>query len=410
MIALLKKNKSNISALIDQAIVSGSNFLLSIVLVNVLGLNSYGLYVLIWMPILFLVSLQQAIIIKPLYSLFEKQENKSNYLKDMFSIQIILSLLSSILMFFGLHLFGKNLISGLTNELIIGVSVLSPIFLFYEFIRRVFYLKLNISKVLQIDLIAYVGAIISIIVLNEFFNITIERVIYISSTFFFISIILAVKIITIGIVPQSTFSTWKQNYPFSKYLIYTSFLQWFTGNFFLVTGGIILGNVALGSIRIAQGLVGVLHVIFIVIENIAPVKASKILINKNERLMRQYLKSLFFKSLIPVLLLLISLIIFRVEIIDLLYKEAQELTQKSIVLFSMLYLLIFINTMLRIAIRTLERTKIIFISYIITSGISLVLAKPLINTMGANGLFAGMFLIQIVSILIFLFTLKPSRV
>jgi O-antigen/teichoic acid export membrane protein len=63
-----------LSALCDQALVSGANFATNVILARVLGIREYGVYALSWMAVLFVASLQWAFIVSPMMSVGPKQE------------------------------------------------------------------------------------------------------------------------------------------------------------------------------------------------------------------------------------------------------------------------------------------------------------------------------------------------
>src|SRR5215469_10227207 len=62
------------SALIDQALVSGTNFITNVILARALGLRDYGVFALAWMAVLFVNSLQWAFIVSPMMSVGPKQD------------------------------------------------------------------------------------------------------------------------------------------------------------------------------------------------------------------------------------------------------------------------------------------------------------------------------------------------
>ena len=60
-------------ALVDQAMVSGVNFLTGIILVRYLGLEEFGRFTLAWLIVLFFNSIQFAAVISPMMSIGPKQ-------------------------------------------------------------------------------------------------------------------------------------------------------------------------------------------------------------------------------------------------------------------------------------------------------------------------------------------------
>ena len=78
---LARMNPSTQLTLMDQALVSGSNFLTAILITRLAGLEEYGFFALAWMGLLLMSSLQQAFIQAPMMSLGPKKSEaeKANY-------------------------------------------------------------------------------------------------------------------------------------------------------------------------------------------------------------------------------------------------------------------------------------------------------------------------------------------
>ena len=74
----LTKNKFFISTL-DQGIVSGSNFLITILIVKFLGLEEFGKFSFLWIIVNLSNSLQMSSIIAPMNSIAPSQQKKLNF-------------------------------------------------------------------------------------------------------------------------------------------------------------------------------------------------------------------------------------------------------------------------------------------------------------------------------------------
>ncbi|MEL6926614.1 MAG: hypothetical protein AAFO94_21420, partial [Bacteroidota bacterium] len=92
-----RKLRSNGVVLVDQAIVSGGNFVLGILLTRFLGLDHYGVYTLLWMVLLVALSLNHAFISQPLLSLGPQEEDQRSYLHHLQWIQWGVALLAALL-------------------------------------------------------------------------------------------------------------------------------------------------------------------------------------------------------------------------------------------------------------------------------------------------------------------------
>jgi O-antigen/teichoic acid export membrane protein len=199
-----------------------------------------------------------------------------------------------------------------------------------------------------------------------------------------------------------------QNLNFSKYLIGTSLLQWLSGNLFLAVGASLLGTAALGAIRIAQNIVGVLNVLFLAMENIVPVRAAELLKSEGHKSMIKYIGKISKQSVLPVLFILGMLIGFRSQIIAIFYGPQFQSIDSVLIAFGGLYVLVFLGTLLRFAIRTLENNKVIFLSYVLTTCFSIIMAQPLVSNFQLNGIMIGLFSVQIINIIIYIFSLKTE--
>ena len=141
---------------LDQAMVSGSNFLLGILLVRYLGLAEYGTFTLLWMAVLFALGVNQALIIKPLLSIGPKLKGskQKRYLAGLHSIQFYFSL---VLLGLGIGIYyGAQLI--INKEFIDFIPIISVIIFgqtIHDFYRKIYLIKDRIFKVLLLDLILY---------------------------------------------------------------------------------------------------------------------------------------------------------------------------------------------------------------------------------------------------------------
>jgi O-antigen/teichoic acid export membrane protein len=70
--------------------------------------------------------------------------------------------------------------------------------------------------------------------------------------------------------------------------------------------------------------------------------------------------------------------------------------------------IIFVGYPLRYAIRTLERTRVIFMSFIASSIFSILSAYPIITFFGLNGVIIGLMLTQLITLGIYLFALRKE--
>lgn len=408
----MKNNFKNIYILIDQIILSGSNFALGILLARYLGVEVYGEFALLWLIVLFFSSLQLAYIISPMLTLGSKKSLSilDSYLSTMVSLQFLFTafLMFVLYIFFEVALFfDEKWNIGDLKYYLIFTTIL---FLFQDFIRRYFIIKERYFQLVFIDTIAYLGQISMIVYFIYTDSLELKNVFVAISLSFGISLILGysqIKIVSTKTLHKKLL--FLKNWQFSKWLVYSAILQWGSGNFFIIAAGAILGSWAVGVIKIMQNTMGVFHVLFIALENILPISFSKIYKKDGYNSLIKYFQLQLKYGFYIFSLLSIFIYIFSSDIIGFIYGIEYVKYSYLLLGFTLIYMFIYITMLQRYLLRTLELTKVIFISYIITSLFAFSSSYYLIELLKINGVLIGMFIIQLIISLLFYFYIKKNR-
>ncbi|MFB1027465.1 MAG: hypothetical protein QMC27_05860 [Flavobacteriaceae bacterium] len=405
---ILSKNTLQLIVLLDQALVSGVNFLVAVLLARLLGIEKFGLYTFGWMWVMFISSIQLAFIISPLFTLYPKKRNATSYLSGVHVIQLGFSIVTFVISFGLVKLVFLYKPEWEIEGVLYSLPLAAALFVLQDFYRRVnFTLKKPIRSLIS-DSISYVGQPLGILLLDYFDLLSIHFTFLLICVLFSTSIIYNLPKVNFTLNTSNIKNTFAENWSFSKYLVGTAFLQWVSGNFFIIIAGGILGPIAIGAIRIAQNLVGVLHVLFLAMENIIPIKAAEILDKKGSISSLNYLGKMLIKGGALTLIVLLLIAICRTQIISLFYGD-EFLQHVNLLLgFTVLYVLVFVATILGFVIRTFEMNHLFFWSYIITSIFGLMAAKPLITEVGIYGVLVGLFVSQIINISFYILKLNSK--
>ena len=272
------KNKK-LFILLDQMLVSGSNFILGILLARYLGVEGYGQFALLWLIVLFFSSLQLAYIISPMLTLGSKKS--LSILDKYLSSMVFFQFLFTIILMIGLYLFFEIAVY-FDKQWNIGdlkpyVMLTTAFFLFQDFLRRYFIIKLQYFRLVFLDSIAYLGQLGIVLYLIYTDTLELKLVFLAISLSFGLSLVIGYS----QIEKVSTSMAYKKllllkNWKFSKWLVYSAILQWGSGNFFILAAGAMLGSWSVGVIRVMQNTMGIFHVLFMALENILPISFSKI--------------------------------------------------------------------------------------------------------------------------------------
>ena len=144
--------------LLNQIITSGSNFIVSILLVNFLGLEKFGLFTVLWLAFILINTIQLSVIISPMMtnSCLYTSDLKTYYYGGTFVQQIFLTFVTLILIkfffFFGSLVSIDNRIYELQNVFLLMIFT-SQI---YQYFRRFFFSEKMYIVSIVIDSIIHI--------------------------------------------------------------------------------------------------------------------------------------------------------------------------------------------------------------------------------------------------------------
>jgi len=393
-------------------LVSGSNFLLGILLARYLGVEGYGQFALLWLIVLFFSSLQLAYIVSPMLTLGSKKSSfiLDRYLSTMVQLQLAFTGLLMIGLYFFLEIAAVFDEQWDIGDLKIYIMFTTLFFLFQDFLRRYFIIKAQYFKLIMIDTVAYIGQLGMLLYFIYSNSLELDTALLAVAIPFLISLMLGYT--QVRRVPSTR--TYKKllflkNWNFSQWLVYSAVLQWGSGNFFILAGGAILGPWAVGVIRVMQNTMGIFHVLFIALENILPINFSKIYKRDGYASMLVYFKMQLKYGLLIFSSLAIIIYLFAPYIIEFIYGNEYIKYAYLLVGFVVIYAIIYITMIQRYILRTVENTKDVFLSYIITTSFALISAFPLINFFNINGIIVGTLLVQSIMLLFYSISIKKIK-
>jgi len=370
--AILQKDKNKILTLLDQAIVSGGNFVLALVLIRILGLETYGLFAMLWIGILFSLSMHQSFITKPLMTLASSRKDSQlgNYFHTLWKIQ----LWSSLILLFGILCFA-NIIETTSIDWLRYIPLTGGIaicYLLQDFIKKTYFLQQKIIQPLLIDSITYGLLFIDLLVLEYLGMSSLWNTLMLLLGSYAISSLLFCKPLfqkDTTIISPSWLAIIQEHYHFSYWLLGTSLLQWFSGNFFLVAAASTLGTIAVGAVRMSQNLVGLCHVLFLAMENIVPAEAAQHFSTNGKISLIKYLKETSIKMGGLLFILLGTMTLSASFFIQILYGTDYATFSYVVWGYCLLYFIVFFGYPARYYFRTIQFTKPIFFAYCLIVGL-----------------------------------------
>ena len=407
-------NLSVITVLIDQSVMSGVNFANAILLSRALGIEMFGKFVYLWMVVHVFMAINQALVISPLLSVYPKHSDARSYLSGLYSTQVFSSICYLIPSLIGLRALWYFDMINLTAVEVTYTALLCAVVPFHDFFRRYLLITGFEFRALFLDVVSY--SLLPIwLIISSFTNIENGLILVLALQLTSITIGLLIIIFlhkdsfTIILRKKAYYRKFIEIWQYSKYLFYTSFIQVLTGNIFMFTSATIIGPQALGVVRIIQNTFGFTNILFNSLENILPSRAARLYKQSGEIGLRNFMIKQFFFWVSICLLLVFIPVIYRRELISLLYGEEYVEYSYLLLYAALLCLLIYTGNIYRINIRTKGNNITIFRAYVLMTISSLISHRFLIKEFGIQGVFFGLILLQIISITFYALSMKYSK-
>lgn len=394
--------KDSFLALADQAISSGTNFCLTLLIAQRLDIKSFGQYSSILLVVYLLLSINNALIIQPFQVTIAKTKTKEQYTTVLFlGVLIVLSLFSIILLIL-YHLFNGKALFHINSEPIIWFVLM---FLLNDFFRKLFLGLSKIKEVLLMDISYLVLAFLLLI----FGQINLTQILFLIGIMNLVSTIPGFVFI-IKSYQKPVF--WKvfaaDHLKQGKWLLSTALLQWCSSNFFILISGIYLGIEALGALRLVQSFFGIINIGLQTIENYFLPKIAS-LYTDNVVNAKTYLLKLTIIGAISFGVITIIFFVFSDQIIVLAGGLKYQYYGYVIKMISLLYFFIFLGYPIRIMIRILMLNEAFFTGYLLSFIISLASFHFLLKYSGLYGAVIGLIMNQIIMILYWQYQLNKKQ-
>jgi O-antigen/teichoic acid export membrane protein len=403
--SLLKKIVSSPTLLVfaDQAISSGTTFLLTLFLAQKLDNRNFGVFSAIVLVSYLIVSITNALLIQPFQVSISRIIEKKQY--QVFLTYGLIGL--SVFIFFIIQFAVLFLSNG--NEYRINTYAISCFilgFIINDFFRK---LLLGINKVKIVFAMDFIFLLLIVVIFYLDETIQLSNALWIIGLSNLITALPGMYFIAKNFERPSSWKLFlNHHFAQGKWLFSVALLQWCSSNFFVLVSGVYLGIEALGALRLVQSFFGILNIGLQTIENYYLPKVAAIY-NENSAKAKKYLLeiTLFGALLFATLLSIFS--IFSNEIIVLAGGHKYQNYGYVVRIISVLYFFIFLSYPIRIAVRILVLNKIFFFGYVLSFVSSLISFHFLLNSFGLYGAVSGLIINQIIMILFWQNQLKKNQ-
>lgn len=394
-------------ALIDQALVSGVNFLTGILLARFLGIKEFGVFTLAWMAVLLANSFQTAFISNPMMSVAPKlsKDEETVYFGSVLLQQLAFSLATFALLVIGIMVSEYFFPLWEAKALMLPLACAMLTSQTHDFFRRYFYTRGKVPIVLKNDIVCYGGRMAFLIVLFYMGMSSTSNVIWVLSASFLAGSLIGYSQMETTQWPSP--ATFKRHclrhWRLSRWLAASALLQWMSGNLFVIVAGATLGATAVGALKAAQSIMGVAHILLFGLGNIAIVKASKALGKGGVVAMKTYLKKLSFLVVLSTLFFAIIVSVAPEFLLATLFGGEYAPYYWVLRGYAVAYVIMAMNLPLSIGLKSLEQTLPVFLSFALAMLFSVIASSPFVGWFGIYGAVAGVILVAVIRSIVLFF-------
>ncbi|MFZ1085827.1 MAG: hypothetical protein WAN35_12760 [Terracidiphilus sp.] len=386
-------------ALTDQAVVSATNFLTNVMLLRFMGLREFGVFILAWMSVQFVNSLQTALIVAPMMSVGPKQEEKDRpfYFGAVVFQELALVAFCFVLVLVAVKLSGSFFPGKNLQQLALPLAVSAFAYQMQDFLRRYFFSTCQSSRAFADDALSYLPQLPIIFLLHSAGHLNSANALWVMAG----TSILGLAPWFFWMEPLVFNRHWikaitRRHWKFSRWLTGSSLLVWTSSNLFVLSAPIYYGAAAAGAMKAAQNLMAATHVWFQGLDNVVPVETARHLRAGGVPSMLVYTRSILLKW--GGLTALFAVIMAVAPGFWLRLAYGPEVVQYGFVLryYALLYVIVFLGGPLRAGLQALEFTKPIFWSYLAMTALAFAFAVPMAKGLGISGSLLGLVGVQIV--------------
>lgn len=258
----------NYLILLDHIVVSGSRFLLSILIARALGLADFGIYSLLWTIVTLASAMQIPVSITPMMQLGPRilPGRQSSFFASAMYTQLAYSAVAIPF----ISLATAVIVWGRADALAIVLTINLYIFVFnqYEYFRRYFFTKWYRFTAFSFDAALYAVLLSIIFGFLHFGGISIAGYLMLSSVPAVIFCLLTLRLYQFARAPKTIhFSQMKRMWLIASPLFVSTLAGFISGHVFVYSAALFLGTADVGGIAAARNIMGPLTVLMMALEN-----------------------------------------------------------------------------------------------------------------------------------------------
>lgn len=375
--------------ILDQLIVSASNFATGVLLVRGLGLTQFGRFTVAYTLILLANNVQLSFISSPMISfgaLCATPQDRGRYVRGMFGVQLVFGAIVTVVT-------GIAAVAILWVKPQYGSMRLIPalacgvlMFLMQDWLRRYYFTVGKAWASIWNDAISYIGQLIVLLVLAVIHQLSVVSALWAIALTSGAAFAMGVFFERLGFTVLEIQLAWRRSRSASRDLAIASQLQWFVYQGAMLIGANVLGAQAAGSVRATQNVVGPVNVGFQAMENLVPIKAGEEMRRGGVQQVAAFLLRFGAKGFLLLSIVFLGIGAFAKDFLSFFYGHQVAVYSGILDLQFLYFLLVWPLRQFNYLFRTIGRTGAILWSSLAAAMTSLVLIYPFVHRYNALGI------------------------
>jgi len=372
-------------AVADQGLISCVNFFTVLLVGRAVPPSLFGLFALLYTGLWMFQNVQRALIVEPMNVLGATKE--ADEYRSYVAGSAVLQIIFAVLMGCALLVSGVLLTS--VQSLLFSFAAAVVFFQLQEFVRRIFYIRTRVSLAFLNDGISYGGRVILLTGLYT------QGLLTPASAMIAIALTSGVAVAVgswqarsdIYLIPNvhSVRNSMASNWRYGRWLLGETLLPDLAHRFntFLLMG--LAGPAAVGAFTAAFILTRITNVFIQSFDTLIPPLSTRRFKQQSQSSMEALLRVATLIGVVPVLGSLLLLTVFAEDVLHIAYDGIYDEFASVLRIVALWSLLLFLSTPIRVALKSMEEPRILFIASTVSTVFLLTGGTALVATLGIMG-------------------------
>jgi O-antigen/teichoic acid export membrane protein len=395
MNSLMRERLSGVAwSVADQTVVSASNFLTIYLLARSMEIGEFGLYMAAWISLLFLVSLQSAMITEP-HNVLGPAQTRDQYrrLTTVLATVLLAASVALALLLIAAGALTHTLAGGPYGRLMTLLGIIAVPWMGQEYVRRVLYTLSETRAACANDAVSYGLQVTGIMLLiGSTPRPSAAMALAILGGSSFVALLvgswqLRDHVAFAGLRLDAGRSMWREAAGFGKWLLARNLVSWCGqyGHGWLLLG--MLGPAALGTYKAAEHLLNIVNPLRLAACSYLPPRGSRVYAEGGIVALRSWVRDVYRSVGIAFAACVVVLMLFAKPLLDMAYGDrfGSQSLEWIIVLAGLLALITFGRVPLEMAIAATKQSRPLFWVHLWSVPLLVVTGPTLIHVFGIFG-------------------------